>query len=251
MKKIAFLLFSAIFLLGACTNNGPKNSDKDKNKIPEILSVELSVQEKAEINEEVKLAAKVTQGNETVEDADEVKFEIRKSGGTDYEMIEVKKQSHGVYSINKKFQESGTYTVISHVTARDMHSMPSKQITIGSPASDPDEHSHSEGNEESHGHHHEGNVSIKFLSPETVKVNKEVQFTAHIQNENQPLEHANVRFEIWKANEEKHEFLNSIETGTGEYSLNKTFAAADTYEVVVHVEKGDIHTHKQQKIVVK
>lgn len=41
-----------------------------------------------------------------------------------------KHQGEGVFSITKTFQEVGDYTVIAHVTARDMHNMPKKEFIV-------------------------------------------------------------------------------------------------------------------------
>ncbi|PLT29433.1 FixH family protein [Peribacillus deserti] len=253
MKKQTLILLICLFtVLAGCGKDKTKNTDEKEAKTPEMLNVDLDVPAAAAVDEEIEFSAKITQGAEPVEDADEVKFEIRKSDSTKSEMITVKEHSKGVYSLKKKFAENGVYTVTSHVTARDMHSMPSKQIKVGSPeAEGEDHHSHSEGNEEAHGHHHGGDVSIYFHSPEDIIVNKPVTFAAHIQNENQPLEKAKVRFEIWKMDEEKHEFLSTSEKGKGEYSLSNTFKSPGTYGVVVHVEKEEIHEHKEQEFIVK
>ena len=76
------------------------------------------------------IEAVVTQGKENVEDANKVEFEIRKSGQETNEKIIGKHQGNGIYSINKTFQEAGDYSIIAHVTARDMHNMPKKEFTV-------------------------------------------------------------------------------------------------------------------------
>ena len=90
------------------------------------------------VNEEVVNEALVTQGDEEVKDANEVKFEIWKSGQEEHKKIIGKHQGNGIYSITKTFQEEGDYSIIAHVTARDMHNMPKKDIIVG-PSENPTE----------------------------------------------------------------------------------------------------------------
>ncbi|WP_394237526.1 FixH family protein [Niallia oryzisoli] len=76
------------------------------------------------------IEALVTQGDEKVEDAKKVEFEISKSGQENSEKIIGKHQGNGIYSITESFQEAGDYSVIAHVTSRDMHTMPKKEFTV-------------------------------------------------------------------------------------------------------------------------
>jgi tetrahydromethanopterin S-methyltransferase subunit B len=134
MKKIRLVLLSflCVLVLAACT------SQKDKeNSIPKMLEVKLSITpEKGEANQPVTFNAMVTQGKEKINDADEVTFEIWRSMDPNHEKIEVKKGKDGVYSLSKTFQQNGTYYVISHVTARGMHTMPKKEFVIGQPSAE-------------------------------------------------------------------------------------------------------------------
>jgi len=78
----------------------------------------------------VQINEKVTQGDEKVEDAKKVEFELWKSDQESHEKVLGKHQGNGVYSISQTFQEDGEYTVIAHVTARDMHNMPKKEFSV-------------------------------------------------------------------------------------------------------------------------
>ena len=45
-------------------------------------------------------------------------------------MKKVKENKDGKYTLKYKFDEEGTYNITSHVTARDQHTMPNKDINI-------------------------------------------------------------------------------------------------------------------------
>lgn len=132
MKKVYFIL-TAIFvaiLLVSC------NQQKQTNEtVPQMLNVDLTVlPEKGKINQPITFEAKVTQGKETVTDADEVTFEIWRSQAKKHEKIDIKKTTKGIYQLKRAFHQEGTYYVISHVTARGMHTMPKKEFVIGKPS---------------------------------------------------------------------------------------------------------------------
>lgn len=132
MKKIMYIFITVLFLslTAACGNHHEGQEDK-----PQMLDVDLSINpEKGQINEPIKFKAKVTQGKEKVNDADEVIFEIWRSKDNTHEKVEIKNSKDGVYSLEKTFQQEGTYYIISHVTARDMHNMPKKEFVIGTPS---------------------------------------------------------------------------------------------------------------------
>ncbi|MEH7886935.1 FixH family protein [Bacillus sp. JJ1609] len=127
MRKAIILLVCILLLLIGCS----KEND-DAEDIPELLEVTLSIPEAIQVNQEVAIEAAVTQGQEKVEDADDVKFEVKKAGHDTSEEIIGKHQGNGIYAITKTFQEAGSYTVTAHVTARSMHNMPTKEFKVES-----------------------------------------------------------------------------------------------------------------------
>lgn len=131
MKKplIWALAILTLLVLTACNKNQPSN------EVPEMVDVKLTVNpEKGEVNQPIIFEAKVTQGNENVEDAKSVKFEVWRAHAEEHEKIGVKHAGDGIYRLEKTFQEEGTYYIISHVTARDMHNMPKKEFVVGTPS---------------------------------------------------------------------------------------------------------------------
>lgn len=125
MRKLAILLTLALFMLGGCSNE--KN---DSDEVPALLEVTVNVPNVTQVNENMVIEAEVTQGEEKVEDANEVKFEIKKVGHETSEEVIGKNQGNGIYSITKSFPEAGDYSVTAHVTARSMHNMPTKNFKV-------------------------------------------------------------------------------------------------------------------------
>jgi hypothetical protein len=72
-----------------------------------------------------------------------VKFEIWRAHDENHEKVEIKHAENGIYRLERTFEQEGTYYIISHVTARDMHNMPKKEFVIGTP-SEPEEPKDSE-----------------------------------------------------------------------------------------------------------
>ncbi|WP_409300572.1 FixH family protein [Peribacillus sp. SCS-155] len=131
---------------------------------------------------------------------------------------------------------------------------------IATAGSNQQEESNEHFHEESKGHsghkndeHHRGsNLTIDFHVHKLAKVNEETMLSAHVQNEHQALKNATVRLEIWKKNEEKHEYINATEEKEGVYTVHKTFSASGSYKIRIHVEKGDeIHDHTESALEVK
>jgi hypothetical protein len=150
MKKMLFLslMILAFLLVSACNNKQhPANDD-----LPEFVEVDLTVNpENGKANEPIVFEAKVTQGDENVEDADEVKFEIWRAKDEEHEKITVEHSEDGIYRLEKTFQQEGTYYIISHVTARDMHNMPKQVFVVGTP-SEPEDPSESKDDMNMEGH---------------------------------------------------------------------------------------------------
>ena len=130
MKKFLIGLFLLVGMLTGCSNQSG-SQESGNNQVPKMVEVSIkTIPQTIIINKSAKIEAIVTQGNEKVADAIEVKFEIWKSGQNKHEMLEGKNAGNGVYSINRTFQADGKYFVTAHVTARDMHVMPNQEFTV-------------------------------------------------------------------------------------------------------------------------
>ncbi|WP_108672413.1 FixH family protein [Peribacillus acanthi] len=131
MKRIGVYLSVVLIILVGCTEN---NENQNSEDVPELIKVNVEMNpQDINANTEVIIKAKVTQGNDVVDDADEVKFEIWKEGQSDQEHVKIDGEYDSeaeVYFIKKTFNEPGQYFVISHVTARRMHNMPKVQFEV-------------------------------------------------------------------------------------------------------------------------
>ncbi|AOM83657.1 FixH family protein [Salisediminibacterium beveridgei] len=127
MLKTGITAIFIAMIMAGCGNDEETNqavSVEDVNL--DQLEAELEVPEHAEPGEEVTFTAYVTQGEEEVDDASEVIFEIwLEDDKENSEMIEADLPgSEGVYSINFTIEEEDVYFVQPHITARGQHVMP-------------------------------------------------------------------------------------------------------------------------------
>ncbi|MCM3759189.1 FixH family protein [Alkalihalobacillus oceani] len=133
MKKKAIIpligLISSLIIIG-CSSD--KENQANHIEVPEVITVNINAPEQVDIHERVRLSTSVYQGEEAVDDAREVMFEVwkneeRESG----ELIEGEWTEDGLYEIDYTFESEGIYILQTHVTARDMHVMPKKMIIAG------------------------------------------------------------------------------------------------------------------------
>lgn len=71
---LSVILIFAVLLTTACSAKIDKSDD-----VPQIIEADIILPEKIAVNEEHTFKVKVTQGQEKVEDADDVQFEIWKA----------------------------------------------------------------------------------------------------------------------------------------------------------------------------
>ncbi|MBS4209296.1 FixH family protein [Bacillus sp. FJAT-50079] len=255
MKKIRWFVFISILtlVLAACGSNENNSGEED---VPEILEVELITPEVADVGETVLLQSIVTQGEEKVTDADEVEFEVWEEGKKEEgEMLEAKNNQDGTYEVDKAFDHDAIYHVQVHVTARGMHVMPKKTITVGDAITEQEDHGHEEhdhGDHDHHGHAADG-FSMHFMNPENVEKGKETELIVHLQDDEGPMEKARVRFEIWNDDvSDKRDWIDAAETKSGEYGAAFSFEQAGTYSIQIHVQNDDgLHEHEEHQIEVK
>ncbi|MYL32949.1 hypothetical protein GLW05_04995 [Pontibacillus yanchengensis] len=266
MKTLIFTF--VVFILASCggqpKEEGNNASTNDSNDVPEMIEVSISTSpssDELKPNEAFTIQAKVTQGDENVNDADEVEFEFWKKGQEEHKKVEGELTEKGIYEVEKTVNEPGTYYVISHVTARGMHNMPQKELQIGEmnhgssneEAMDEGESNQEDNSEVAEGQHSHGvgGMMAHIMLDEKVSVNEEVSLVGHLQKDNKPLTEADVQFEVWKKGEEKHEYVDAKEGNKGEYSVAYTFKEKGEYHVNLHYKKGDMHSHKEKVVTVE
>src|SRR5690625_3518835 len=202
-----------------------------------ILEVDFVVPETAEVGETIELKAIVTYGDESVTDADEVVFEVWEKNDRDNgDMLDAINHEDGTYTVELSFDHDGIFEMYAHTTAREMHTMPLKEIVVGAGGEYEDEAEtmfHTEGFE------------LHFVDLEHPKVGDTVELVSHIQIHDEPLESAKVRYEIWADDaEDNKDWIDASENIAGEYSATYTFDHATTYHIQVHVEDDvELHEH--------
>lgn len=248
IKKLSILSsILMVLIISACGGNEEKKSTST-SEVPEILEVDLTVPDAAEVGEEVIFTTIVSQGEDLVEDANEVMFEVMNITSGTKEMIEATLNEDKHYSIPYTFETNGTYDITSHVTARDMHTMPTKQITVTGGEENTGEtgdHAQTEN------HYHAKRATIEFLE-DTTTVGEAILLEANVSLDGEPLEDARVQYDISRSDVAHHTWLEAPEVEAGVYQVEYTFTESGVYEVEVHVTKGDeIHDHIKKTYTVK
>ncbi|GKV54704.1 hypothetical protein NCCP2222_06510 [Sporosarcina sp. NCCP-2222] len=253
MKKISWLISAGMVMMLVACGASKDKAAPDSSESEEILpiSVELTVPEKAEVNETIVMETVVTQGEEQVDDANEVVYEIWEEGKKEESYkVETSNEGKGLYKAETSFEHDGQFHIQVHVTARDMHTMPEKVVTVGNGGNNTVEEGHEHGGDHEHGHS-EG-FSMHFMEPDAPAAGKSTDLVTHLQMNNEPLENVEVRYEIWKEGQEKHDWVDAEEAAKGEYHSSFTFQQAGEYTVKIHVkDDNDLHEHEEKTVEVK
>lgn len=156
MKKIIWMaILFGVLLLAAC---GEDDESAGAGPSTELIETEFNSPETAEPGEAMTLSVTVTQGEESVGDADEVVYEVWESGHREAsEMVTAEHIGDGIYEAETSFDEEGLYFVQAHTTARRLHVMPIQEVTVGNPDPEsiiPDDSDDSDSNLDMEGHGH-------------------------------------------------------------------------------------------------
>ncbi|MFM1653930.1 FixH family protein [Brevibacillus sp. B_LB10_24] len=124
MKKAFMLMLSALVLLTAC-------SKAESIQPPAPLKAELKLTpETPKAGDTVTFSVTVTQADEFVDDATDVQFEVWQKGQDQHEFLAAQRRGSGVYTADKQLPQAGTYFVMYHVTAREMHTMKQQEFAV-------------------------------------------------------------------------------------------------------------------------
>lgn len=237
MKKIGWLLALPLILISGCTSQS--NTPTQQNA-PSSIALQFEVKPANPTPEQpVTLTTKVTGNNKPVNDAN-VEFEVWHSEAKNHSMLKSTRTGDGTYSITNTYPMAGKYNVVIHATTPKVHQMISKTFTIG------------EAKTNRHEHQTDGTgLMLHIQLPATAKSGQNTKIYGHVAQNNKPLTNANVQYEIWKEGTTNHDFTDVAETNPGEYYSSYHFKTPGTYHIKLHVEKGEIHDHTEQKLVVK
>ncbi|WP_167578045.1 FixH family protein [Ammoniphilus sp. YIM 78166] len=242
MYKFIWIVFLSVFLAGCTGTNEPEPV------LP--VTVEFGLEpEEVKAREITTIRVQVMQGDKPVLDAQEVEFEIWKEGQEKHDMVEAEHQGDGVYSMKERFHEPGRYFVIYHVTARDMHVMQQVEIPVTGEEEKPQVEEPQADPSSQHHHHHHG-VTIHFMAEQGAKAKQPQRLMAHLMKEGQPIEGARVQFEYWLGSGPNHVYVDAAEIKPGEYRAEIVPEESGNYQVITHVEKGELHEHQENSFVV-
>lgn len=211
------------------------------------LEVKLTITEQAEVGDAVKMEALVKYGDEKVSDADKVIYEVWEEGKKDDSvMIDSVNGKDGTYTAETSFDHDGLFHIQVHVDAKNLHTMPVKQVTIG-------EGAHAAGEEHGHDHGQSDGFALHFVKPENAVTGAGTELMTHLQIDGKPLEKADVRYEVSSdVLGEQHLWIDADETEQGEYTAVHPFELAGTYTVTIHVKNADgLHEHEEFTFEVK
>ncbi|NBJ70422.1 MULTISPECIES: FixH family protein [Clostridia] len=252
MKKIWMFIAVAVLLFITACGQGETNEKDTAASEEELkeLKVDFKVPESAETGENVELKATVTYGEEKVADADEVVFEVWEKGNKDDSTkLDATNHEDGTYTAKITFEKDGVYEMYAHTTARELHTMPKKSITVGSGDSGQTEDT-SENEEHADQEAAEG-FDLHFMEPENVIAGEETELMVHLQMDGNPLEEASVRYEIGRKDAKEKEWVDAKEGKAGEYTGSYAFTDEGKYQLIIHVEnEDDLHEHEEYEIAV-
>lgn len=120
IKTLLLAVLASVFL-AAC------GGDDEEMR---TLDVELFTPDHIMSGETVEMTAHVTSNEEDVTDAEHVMFEVQDENAETVEEITAEHSENGEYTVEYTFDEAGTYTVISHVDAFSLHTMPSSEVIV-------------------------------------------------------------------------------------------------------------------------
>src|SRR5690625_3954707 len=216
-KSILFMMLALVVaLFTACSNN--EDLVNDLEDLP-ALEVGFDVPETLDVGETLILEAVVTYGGEAVEDADEVVFEVWEKGKQDEsDHLDSDNQGDGTYTAEVTFDEDGIYEMYAHTTARDLHTMPKREVVVGEGGDYEDDH-------DEHGFHTEG-FDMHFMDPEDATVDENIELVTHITLNEADLEDLQVRYEIWNDDiSENHDWVDAGEEDRKSTRLNSSHVA--------------------------
>ncbi|ADU29196.1 FixH family protein [Evansella cellulosilytica] len=271
MKKTvlySLLVVLLIAFLSACGHEDHEEEHADdehgSNELNfDIVEVEILMEEEVDPNTEISIQAYVTQGDDKVNDASEVMFEIWEQGAKEEsDFIEATlTEEDGVYEITYVFSEENLYFVQPHVTARGMHVMPVGEIRVGDVQEideeemDGHEHGHDHGDgyeSEHHAHPVHEDLFVEWHTVDSAKENEEVEIFSYIEWQDEPWTDGRVRYEVYKEfGDETHTWLTAEEIEDGKYSTTFQFEITGDYQIVIHIEDENIHEHIHEEITIE
>lgn len=113
------------------------------------------------------------------------------------------------------------------------------------------DHEHGDHDDDEHAFHTEG-FDMNFTELDDVPVADETELEINMTMDDEALEDAEVRYEIWpEDDEDSTDWVDATENEPGQYVADYTFEEAGTYHIQVHATNDDLHEHLQLEVSVK
>ncbi|MES5956553.1 FixH family protein [Bacillus fungorum] len=88
-------------------------------------------------------------------------------------------------------------------------------------------------------------------NPKEIKPGEKTEVQALVtQGKEKVTDADDVKFEIWKAGDEKHEMLDGKHKGKGVYAVEKTFETDGVYHIIAHTNAREMHVMPEVKVAV-
>jgi hypothetical protein len=93
-------------------------------------------------------------------------------------------------------------------------------------------------------------VEVK-TNPKTIKPNEKTEIQAIVTQDGKKVDDADdVKFEIWKDGDQKHEMIEAKHKGNGVYTIEKEFSTDGIYHIIAHTNARDMHVMPEVKVTV-
>lgn len=95
-------------------------------------------------------------------------------------------------------------------------------------------------------------LEVSIITPEKIKMDEEITIKAKVnQGEGKVINADEVKFEIWKSDQEDHEMIPAHNEKDGTYSIKKTFNEGGNYFIVAHTTANRMHSMPKKEVIVE
>ncbi len=90
------------------------------------------------------------------------------------------------------------------------------------------------------------------ITPQEAKTGEDITFEVKVTEAGEPIEDADVRFEIWPdaKEDEEHEMIPIEHSGNGIYTLSKSFSTPGKYSMYYHIDARGMHLMEKHHFTV-
>lgn len=252
MKKLilGIIICCILSLLSACSNQIEASPGE-----PLLIELENDLSN-IKPDKETELVFNAQLGDEQLsKKVDQAKIEIWTDNDQKPDILETKNNKEKI-TATYKFANDSTYYIKYRFTADGKVYEETKSFTVNK-----EEHavSNEEETDSQHNHQHtedshsaeENNDEIQaHLVKQDSENDKTSKLIVHLTKNNETLEDAAVRFELKDLDGGNSVYIETTEENKGEYiGDNIELNQSKSNTVIVHIEKGDIHLHKEIKLI--